>query len=314
MKFWACPPNNIVTVDDAPMTVDLSDVAKNIWLVDWSGKDGTILYNDRLGVRNTFSDPSPYLFFVNRWMIAAQLLNPAVTQSLPTEAVPISLGQAKAVKSALVPALFNLKRQAPIATAYGTIVPTDEVVSNMQSQALSDIAGAGSSSVGNLNDSIAGVADSMNATIADFNSKIGTFNSNANAITTAFNSETATFNSNQNYNVNYMNAGYVDSINNSMNSGTAPSGGGQVTFTPMPHQGMPVNAMGSLGYMGTLGAMNPIPSPSAAGGGGSPTLQQLQQVMGRRNSLAGVQGAHLTNIANATSVAAVAAYDITAGW
>lgn len=311
MKFWICPPNNVVTVDDAPMTVDCSALAKNIWLVDWGGTSGTILYSDRVGVRVTFSDPSPYLSYVNAWMLAAQ--TPSTKELGTPSPQPITVAQAQSVKAPLIDVLFNLKRQAPIATAYGTIVPTDEVVSNMQSQALSD----GSSSVGNLNDSIAGVADGVNASIADFNSKISTFNasiSSFNATTTAFNSATDTFNYDQSYNVSYMNAGYVDSINNSMNSGTAPSGGGQVTFTPMAHQGMPVNSMGAMGYVGALGSMNAIPSPSAAPGGGSPTLAQLQQIMARRNTLASTQGTKQAQLGALSTVPAVAAYDITAGW
>jgi hypothetical protein len=290
-------------------------MAKNIWLVDWSGTSGTVLYSDRVGVRVTFTDPSAYLPYINAWILAAQTPN---TNELGTPSpAPITVAQAQSVKAPLINVLFDLKRQAPIATAYGTVVPTDEVVSNMQSQALSDIAGAGSSSSGNLNDSIAGVADSVNASIADFNSKISTFNasiSSFNSTTTAFNSATDTFNYNQNYNVNHMNVSYVDSINTSMNSGVAPSGGGQVTFFPMAHQGMPVNSMGAMGYMGSLESMDSIPSPSTTPGGSSPTLQQLQQVMARRNSLSSTQSTKQAQLSSLSTVPAVAAYDITAGW
>jgi hypothetical protein len=40
----------------------------------------------------------------------------------------------------------------------------------------------------------------------------------------------------------------------------------------------------------------------------------LQTIMDRRNSLAGVQSAHQGGIGVQTTVAGVAAYDITAGW
>jgi hypothetical protein len=301
MKFWICPPNNVVTVDDAPMTVDCSAMAKNIWLVDWGGKDGTILYSDRVGVRVPFTDPSAYLPYINLWMLAAQAPN---TNELGTPSPqPITVAQAQSVKQSLVGALFDLKRQLP----YGNYSGKDSDVTQYQTQAMLEVAGAGSSSIGGVNNSIAGVADSVNASIADFNAKIGSFN----ASISAFNSDTATFNSNQSYNVNYMNAGYVDSINVSLSSGSAPSGGGQVSFSYMPHQGMPVNAMGT---MGQLSYMDQIPSPTAGAGAGSPTLTALQGILNRYNSLNSVGTTHNVNISNLTTVPAVAAYDITSGW
>jgi hypothetical protein len=132
-KFWLCPPNNIVCVDDAPETVNLSAIAKNIYLVRWQSDnygngEGSILYSDRLGVRDPLTDVTPYLPYINLWILAAQ----------SDKDHPITLAQARWVKLILTNMLFTMKNTAPCATAYGTVAADPESVSNMQSQALVD--------------------------------------------------------------------------------------------------------------------------------------------------------------------------------
>jgi hypothetical protein len=98
-EWWICPRDNQVTIDDASiMGIDCSRIPKNIYLIWWyphSGH-GEILYkhSERLPVREPFTDFSPYVGLFNGWMRAAL-----------DRAPPISLRQAKFVKSRMVDAL-----------------------------------------------------------------------------------------------------------------------------------------------------------------------------------------------------------------
>lgn len=96
--WWIVRGQNLVCIDDALIrNVDCSSIPKNIYLVFWYGTHGEILYNhdDRLPVREPFTDFAPYVGIFDAWMRAAQRERP-----------PISLTQARFVKSKMVDALM----------------------------------------------------------------------------------------------------------------------------------------------------------------------------------------------------------------
>jgi hypothetical protein len=97
--WWICPWDNEVTVDDAPMHgIDCSRIPKNVYLIWWypHSREGEILYKDRLGVREPFTDFRPYVSLFNAWILAARGLyrNRRIT-----------LEQAKFIKSRMVDAV-----------------------------------------------------------------------------------------------------------------------------------------------------------------------------------------------------------------
>jgi hypothetical protein len=96
-SWWICPWDNEVTIDDAPMFgIDCSEIPKNVYLIWWypHSSQGEILYKDRLGVREPFTDLRPYLDFFNHWIVVAQKAKR-----------PITLEQAKFVKLQMVDAV-----------------------------------------------------------------------------------------------------------------------------------------------------------------------------------------------------------------
>jgi hypothetical protein len=388
MKFWLVPANNVVTVDDAPMAVDLSDVPANIYIVDWGGKDGTILYTDRVGVREKFSDPSPYQTYINRWMLAAQ--DPNQNELGAPSVQPITLAQAQAVKTSLINSLFDLKRQAPIdvtitvtpssssekATITTTYDASDENVSSMQSQAIGEMTGSAAGghdslgaciqrledsmnasadglnynlavSAGNFNTSLASSASNFNASLAasinainanfvqhdnyisNYNNDVNTHNDNVGVFNSHMGVTVAGFNDN----THYMNSAYVDAINGTLVS--CDAGGGVYSAATMPHQSMPdsnytagmptaVSLSATIGSMPgasmSPATMSPASMPHVSAGGipdaASLTMNQvaLQEILNRRNTLKTTQNTKNGEIGALTSVAAVAAYDVTAGW
>jgi hypothetical protein len=98
-SWWICPWDNQVVIDDASiMGIDCSAVPENVYLIWWyphSGQ-GEILYKhqDRMPIREPFTDFSPYVHLFDKFLIAAMDRVP-----------PISLVQAKLVKSRMVDAL-----------------------------------------------------------------------------------------------------------------------------------------------------------------------------------------------------------------
>ena len=95
--WWICPWDNQAVIDDASIHgIDCSGIPDNIYLIWWYGEWGEILYKhqDRLPIREPFTDFGPYVGIYNEWIRLAQRRTPAIT-----------LAQAKFVKSRMVDAL-----------------------------------------------------------------------------------------------------------------------------------------------------------------------------------------------------------------
>jgi hypothetical protein len=99
-QWWICPWDNQVTVDDASvMGIDCSAIPKNVNLIWWYGSEGEILYKDRLGIREPFTDFAPYVRFFDAFIRAAQ-----------TAPRPITVAQAKFIKLKMLDALFAQRK------------------------------------------------------------------------------------------------------------------------------------------------------------------------------------------------------------
>jgi hypothetical protein len=291
-----------------------------------------------MGVRETFSDPSPYQTYINRWMLAAEDQN---QNELGAPSVqPVTLAQAQAVKTALINSLFDLKRQAPIAVTFQaegaeeftttTYDAGDENVSNMQSQAIGELTGSSGSGQGGLGTAIATLQASINAAFSTHDAYVSYYNSQViaqNNDITSFNNSLDSTMTTINSNTNFMNSGYVATINGTLGGCTVTSAlsgsdwaSGSVGST-FNAASMPNTGMSNVGYQHapaapylstSLGSV----SAGAIPGGTGPTATQnaLAAIKNRRNTLKTTQTTKTGQVAALTSVAAVAAYDITAGW
>jgi len=329
--WWICPGNGQVCVDDCVMQpIDCSSVDPNIYLVRWWGTSGEILFNhdNRLPVRQPFTDLTPLIDLFNKWMAAAEF-------SPPEPSPPITLAQAKQVKSSMVNALFASKRQMPV-PAYGytwdasdnaTSSMSDEIAALSGTDAINSAVGALASSV---NTALGALTQSANNSIQDLATKTNTFSLSSDGARSA-----DTFNLN-------------DSLNNQATSHNANVTGANTNFGALssfniPDTGGALPVMGSLGGIlvpsqthtpvgggiTALGVTPPSVSATPATGppiswppiGGAPVSLTYEQFTGllkvitsRRNTLQQTRTTHKNNIAGLASVDAVVAYDITGGW
>jgi hypothetical protein len=347
--WWIVPSQGLVTVDDAPLKgIDCSSVPANIYLIRWWGTRGEILYNhnDRLPVREKFIDITPYVPLFNQWMNFAELP--------PSPSPPITLAQAKTVKIDMINALFDSKRQAPYhypvasgdywwdatdATMFSSLVPA---VENLVAKA-NEIAASLNQLAANLNSAIPGLnsADGTitnnvnnNATIGNslrdnVNSFIVTpgrdlfneFNTvvvpadSARALTTSQGLQTGTF--------------LIGSINTAL---AAPGLSGylptlptftaaadpsyiSVTFGTFTLPGVPWTPIANVANVAST-SMSWIPIGSTTPANVTPAEQQaiIEGITARTNQLNLIANQKTAQVNALTTVAAVVAYDVLAGW
>jgi hypothetical protein len=124
MDFVIARDEGIMSIDNQPLAIDTSALASNIALVayDCSGGKGNIEYENSLRVLAPFIDVLPYAAFPNTWLTAAAAL----------VGMPVTLAQAKRVKIGLVDGIFNSKRQLPISYAGNMWDATDQAMIGMQ--------------------------------------------------------------------------------------------------------------------------------------------------------------------------------------
>lgn len=97
-------PDSRMVIDNALiMPFDLSTLPTNVCMVLWDNGKGFIERNDSAFVRTNFSDPTPYMSYLN-----------SAISILATQTPPIALDQAKQIKLDLCFDLYTAKRTAPI--------------------------------------------------------------------------------------------------------------------------------------------------------------------------------------------------------
>jgi len=330
-QWWIKPqPDGMVCIDDAVLSgVDCSLVAANIYLVFWYGTNGEILYNhdDRMPVREPFTDMSPYIPVFDKWMSASQEYQP-----------PISLAQAKTVKNSMVDALFASKRQLPV-SMYGytwdgsdnaTGAMTDQIAAVSGTDAINSAVGALASST---NAAIQNLAISSDNAVqflsASTNSALNTAESARASDAASLNAGLGSQATGHNLNVNVANANF-----NSLSgySATIGTDGGTVTLPGLSYQdGVPTPTLpASPGSRTTApGISAPTVAATPASGpditwpplNGPPvtlTYPQFTALLGvmtsRRASLQLTRTSHKNNITTMTTVDGIVSYDITQGW
>lgn len=155
-QWWIQPHQALVCIDDALLQdIDCSSVADNIYLVFWYGEKGEILYthDDRPAIREPFYDIAPYVPIFDKWMAAAKTASP-----------PLTLPQAKFVKSSEVDALFASKRQLPVSYLGHLWNGSDDATGAMSDQIAAITAPPDPS--GAINSSTAALATSVNQALA----------------------------------------------------------------------------------------------------------------------------------------------------
>jgi hypothetical protein len=399
VQFWIRPSSNAVAIDDAAITgVDCSSIPTNVQLVHWYGASqtpsGEVLYNDRVAIREPFTDPTPYLTVINNWIKAAggilppdPVLGAATTPHSPTKLTtptqsstsgpypPLTVSQAQAVKNNLIDGLFANKRQAPITFMGNQYDASDSEASAMANaisaaakQNIDAITGSVDSAFSTYSGNVqaglngfagtTGTAGSVNKAINDYHTNVnvafGTMASNAQAgdgtvagnVTTAFtshanflNSRLAQFNSDMSFDFTAFSAAISANIIVPINGAVAfPIG-------PLTNPALTIPAIAADAGQSVNGSSVAAPStattsvtaPTVNGPasittvasptipwtpiGGTPQTMTfanfsalLKSITDRRATLQ-ANRATLKNALNAmTTVAAVAAQDITAGW
>jgi hypothetical protein len=273
--YWILPGQSTVCVDDAVLQgVDCSTIPSNIYIIRWSGQSGEILYNH--DDRLPVREPvTDFAAYVKVFdNWMLAAMDPQVLGRTLKGSPAITLAQAKAVKSKLVWGLYYNKFEG---LSPGT-PPGDNTASvNASIQAL----------VQSTNNVVQGLATAVNnftlSSDGARSSDAGNLNASLSSQATAHNANVANVNQNNVY--LRAAAGFPISVPNDMGGIGTPS--------------MPTLAIG--GGISAGGVSAPPVTPGGAGTG--PT-----------DPLAPVRDAHLNNIAALTTVPAVAAYDITAGW
>jgi hypothetical protein len=150
VHFLIAPEEGLLAIDNQPLNIDMSSMPKNISIIAYNCSNGVgqVEYNDRLKLFDWFGDVSPYIQFLNKWLTVAAALT----------ATPLTLPQSKYVQIGLVDALYNSKRQAPIAALGYNWDASDPAVAAMQAALASwDVVAAASAADAALAQSVNGM-------------------------------------------------------------------------------------------------------------------------------------------------------------
>jgi hypothetical protein len=287
MKFWLQIPGTMAIDNCLISGLTFPGLPPDIYMVNWDGvtNKGELEYKNAMPIRTPFLDPSPYLPYVNAWIIKGQ-----------TQTPPINLPQAKTIKQDVVETLFNYKRQLPIAvvTIGWTFAATDEDTTSMN-RYLSSV------STLSVNNVVAQLKEGINAQFVylsgDLNDKL-----NRDSTVTGITS-TGTFSG----------------------SGTAPADGGPMdvsgttsqvavagksTFTTIVTPAVEAPVINYPEYLFWV----PLGSTTTVGFTVDQFCLILSAIEERRASLNSVRLTKREEIDGLATIAAVAAYDVTSGW
>lgn len=292
MRFMVDRLANQMCVDNAVVTgMNFSALASTIALIVWDGVIGGIEYTDGPAVRTIFTDPSPYQPLLNSWMTSVAAMSP-----------PLTLAQAKSIKSALVAAIYSARRQAPFTSGGITYEATDEAITAMAAAL-------------NWSD-FAALTSAINSSIGPLPSNI---NTDMNQLADQNNTRFSTLANSCTY-LQDVFVGAESGAHAYINSFIANHGNPTVTLA----------AFGSLATPDTV-TVSAVPAPVAlsaaatvqlypAGSSTPVTLTTAAAtavptgLAARRNSLLAVRGTKQNQIAALATVAAAIAYDATSGW
>jgi hypothetical protein len=283
--IWVVPSKGAACVDDAVLTgVDMTGVPQGIYMMRWFGSYGEQLANhdSAFPIRSPVTNLAAWVHVFDRWMIEAMTPTSELFQRTLKGSPAITLSQAIYVKQRLVWGLYYNKSNP---STPGAALPDNTASVNAAVQGLAS----------STNSSLASLSSQINSMISGYAaSNTGARSADAQALNASLESQ----NEGHTANISIANTNF-----GALSSYTIPSGGGSLP------------GMGGLGGVapgsmpttdvapGTVSAPGVSTSGVTPGGGSGPT-----------DPLAPIRDGHLNNLAAQTSVPAVAAYDITAGW
>jgi hypothetical protein len=291
MRFMVDRFGNQMAVDNSVATnMDFSALGSTVALIVWDGLGGEIENTDGPAVRTTFTDPSPYQPLLNAWMTKVAAATP-----------PLTLAQAKSIKSALVNAIYEAKRTAPITSGGQTYEATNEAVTAMAAA----------------------------LTWGDFAALTAAINASIGTLATRVNVDMQQL-CDQN-NANFL--GYAGDTANLQNAFVGASGGSfEYIANFIDQRGNPTVGLNPFGTMvARQVALSTIVAPPALNAAssvslypaGSTTPVSMTPAAGtavpaalaaRRNALLGVRGTKQNQITAIATVVAAISYDATSGW
>lgn len=300
MKFLLVPPENLVVIDNA--TVNGIVIPIDVALVIWNGSSGEIEPKGGMPVRTTFSDLSPYVPYLNAFIGA-----PLTITQLPLldvgMSLPLKLVQAKQIKSDMIDALFDYKRQVQIAWSSWWWDAADESYRAMLLTLLPS-----------QQQEVTLLVNAVNSQMSTYSSNLAyMYNGYIGSFALSYPSSYDTFG--RSFNTNGTNYGF---------GVWSPTVGGGLPGNPAWYQNatsaVGVFNMGGIGQIAdpapNLGSVSWLPINSASAI--SITYSQLNTIVksiaARRDSLQTVRANKKTAVAALSTVAAVAAYDVLAGW
>jgi hypothetical protein len=291
VQFWIAKDGTVAVSDALFSGIDVSALPTNVKMVFWNTdvQSGELLYSDRVLAREKFTDLSPYLPILNDWIRAA---SNQLAVATPKADIPLTITQAVTIKSSLVDGLFVSKRQAPIVLSGQTYDGSDA-----ETAAMSNAVNASSPAAINL--ALAALTASVNTA--------------ASQAVTNVNTETALFNTDLHTdvtdvaNVNSLAFGVSAAISFPIDIGLLATTQPSIAAASVPATITAPTVDGpTISWPNTSGAPQSLSF--------SQISALLKSLTDRRVTLQSRLVAHKTAIATLTTPAAVASYDITAGW
>jgi len=297
MRFVILRAENKVVVDNAVASVDCSALPANVGIVVYQEVNGKLEYNDRPPLRTPFTDPSPYQALINSWI-----------NYFAAQTPPLTLAQARQVKSDLVEGIFHSKRRLPYTYNSWQYEATDEAVSNLdllvQQTLTVSVTGTYTTAV---NNALAQLTSDINTYIVNYNN---TTAGNTNSWAGVMNTNWARVAKVGGSGADQL---YVYVPGASPNFAPTYAGFGVMTALTAPTVTTPGSGSGSMTHSGNityrpLNATAPqtIPATDAAAA--------LTAIANRRNSLNSDRLSKQAAINALATIAAVVAYDATTGW
>ena len=290
---WSLVPGvQVMLVDNVNANdLDCSGLPSNLYMVEWREGRGETETTDAPGLRTTFTDISPYAPYFQRFMTVKS-----------TDGSVFSLTQAKKIQTDLITCLFDDKRQAPI--TYSVAAQANAVWSandtDVAAMSLQMVGGTGSSVSTSLVSQINAMIDAINSRIvAVANANAGQFNvMNAN-VTYAMPLLAST-------SFVLVGGGNINPKGASPGTdGRGPGSGNFGNMTTIAHIGGPASGAMPWSPIGATAPLN-LSSDELTG--------LMAQIAARRQGLLNTRNSKTAAVAALTTIPAVIAYSVTAGW
>jgi hypothetical protein len=279
MRFVIVKSENIVVIDNAPITVDLTAMTPaNIEMVVYQEVEGKLQYNDRPSVRDHFTDPSPYQPQINAWMTAYNDATP-----------PLTLTQAKFVKQEFVEAIFHSSRRAPFVSSGHTYDARDEAIEYLTATLVAN-----------------GVQGQINTIISGVNGMVSVNNTSAGNVNN-WSAANAT-------NWGYLQHGFYGGVGPGLDTVVTSF---STSSPPVPFPAVGSGGFGNMSAISAVAPLipwQPLDASAILNISAADLILALKGLVTRRNNLNATRISKKSDIGALTTIAQVIAYDATTGW